>query len=366
MSLPVIKILGMGDARTRLLREHLAGALALYPLKSQVVNVSEPNQILQAGVSSTPALLLDGKVVAEGAVPSTEDIVRMLKRRYLYRSKLYNLHNMLIPVDHSPVSDNAFRYACRLADHLEAAIEVVHVQEKAALNGNPQQRHARHQEELFEYASSLANTERNTFQPEHRLKLRATVTYGLPQTELVKASEQAGLIVMGTTGKGGLLKRFLGGVSAEVSREAHCPVLFVPPNCQYKGIKNILYAADYASLDTQKIMQLVSFAERFGAQIHFVHIGNTPAEPLRERLFAICYKHAEPVRPAFHFQHLPGEDVIGALNEYALQHEIDLAAFVTEHREGWQQLLHHSTTRRMLRQAQVPVLVAHLNNDLVY
>ena len=51
---------------------------------------------------------------------------------------------------------------------------------------------------------------------------------GVPADELIKASENADLLVLGARGAGGFEKLSMGSVSSQVSRHAHCPVVIVP------------------------------------------------------------------------------------------------------------------------------------------
>ena len=57
----------------------------------------------------------------------------------------------------------------------------------------------------------------------------AHLRMGKPDAEIVALSEEigAGLIVMGSRGRGGLRRALMGSVSDSVVRHAHCPVLVV-------------------------------------------------------------------------------------------------------------------------------------------
>ena len=52
---------------------------------------------------------------------------------------------------------------------------------------------------------------------------------GNPAEELVNASREADLVVVGSRGVGGFGRLALGSVSSQVSHHAHCPVVIVPP-----------------------------------------------------------------------------------------------------------------------------------------
>ena len=58
---------------------------------------------------------------------------------------------------------------------------------------------------------------------------RAQLRIGRPDREIVSLAEEinAGLIVMGSRGRGGLRRALLGSVSDSVVHHAHCPVLVV-------------------------------------------------------------------------------------------------------------------------------------------
>jgi nucleotide-binding universal stress UspA family protein len=54
------------------------------------------------------------------------------------------------------------------------------------------------------------------------------VVGGIPAEELVSASKDADLIVVGSRGTGGFTRLLLGSVSSQVTHHAHCPVVVIP------------------------------------------------------------------------------------------------------------------------------------------
>ena len=52
---------------------------------------------------------------------------------------------------------------------------------------------------------------------------------GFPVEELISASKDADVIVLGSRGAGGFTRLMMGSVASQVAHHAHCPVLIVPP-----------------------------------------------------------------------------------------------------------------------------------------
>ncbi|HEX2823868.1 MAG TPA: universal stress protein [Streptosporangiaceae bacterium] len=53
--------------------------------------------------------------------------------------------------------------------------------------------------------------------------------HGFPAEELVNASRDADIVVLGSRGAGGFKPLLMGSVTSQVAHHAHCPILIVPP-----------------------------------------------------------------------------------------------------------------------------------------
>ena len=63
----------------------------------------------------------------------------------------------------------------------------------------------------------------------HPESVTVKAMHGFPVQELVNASKDADLIVLGSHGAGGFTRMLLGSTAGQVVQHAQCPVLIVPP-----------------------------------------------------------------------------------------------------------------------------------------
>jgi nucleotide-binding universal stress UspA family protein len=63
----------------------------------------------------------------------------------------------------------------------------------------------------------------------HPQSVTVRAVHGFPVEELVNASKDADMVVLGSRGVGGFTRLMLGSTAGQVVQHAHCPVLIVPP-----------------------------------------------------------------------------------------------------------------------------------------
>ncbi len=145
---------------------------------------------------------------------------------------------ILVPVDFSPCSNEAFRVACQVARLCGATLLVLHVIDTSALaalhrlgllavpsQAAPQRRRLRHHARLnVRQLLELKDAE--------GLQITRTIVEGAPFVEIAKLArtETIDLVVMGSYGgrSGSVDKIFFGSTAEKVVRTAGCPVLTVP------------------------------------------------------------------------------------------------------------------------------------------
>lgn len=76
----VIKILGSGCKNCVALKENTEAALKETGIEAEIVKVTDIKDIVAFGVMSTPALVIDEKVVSFGKVLKPKEIIKILEK----------------------------------------------------------------------------------------------------------------------------------------------------------------------------------------------------------------------------------------------------------------------------------------------
>ncbi|HBT64588.1 MAG TPA: thioredoxin family protein [Ruminococcaceae bacterium] len=75
-----VKVLGSGCAKCNALDTATKAALEQLGMDTTIDHVTDFSQIAAYGVMTTPALVVDGKVVSYGKVLKTDEIVKLLQK----------------------------------------------------------------------------------------------------------------------------------------------------------------------------------------------------------------------------------------------------------------------------------------------
>lgn len=79
MSSISVEVLGTGCKKCQQLEANVRAAIAALNLNAEVLHITDPIEIAKRGVMSTPALMVNGKVVAKGRVITCEEIQPLLQ-----------------------------------------------------------------------------------------------------------------------------------------------------------------------------------------------------------------------------------------------------------------------------------------------
>jgi small redox-active disulfide protein 2 len=74
-----IKVLGSGCSNCKKLEKNVLEALKAMSLEAEVEKVTDLKDIMSYNIMKTPALVIDGKVVLSGQVPSPQKLQELFK-----------------------------------------------------------------------------------------------------------------------------------------------------------------------------------------------------------------------------------------------------------------------------------------------
>jgi nucleotide-binding universal stress UspA family protein len=145
---------------------------------------------------------------------------------------LAGIKRILHATDFSPASARALNEAVKLAKQNRAALLIVHVIEPTSYVAGDEFGSAEIYTKLHDIAERDAKTSMSKLLgrlKKSNIKAQGLLLKGFAHDQIVKAakSKKANMIVIGTHGRTGLSKLFMGSVAGKVISLATCPVLTV-------------------------------------------------------------------------------------------------------------------------------------------
>lgn len=134
---------------------------------------------------------------------------------------------ILIPTDGSPTSERALETGLEMARLMDASVTGLYVMDNSAYAAFPGDIEWDQIKDMLAQESDRALAQVEEQCDAHGLQCGVQVREGHPAQEILSASEDHDLVVMGTHGRSGLEHLLLGSVTEKVIRHARCPVLVV-------------------------------------------------------------------------------------------------------------------------------------------
>lgn len=354
-----LELLGIGSAKNRALKANLEEALRQLGLDIPIEEIRDIHSLMRYDISGIPALALNGKVIFQRIVPQVEDIKIVLRVLLQSERSQPAIENLLIPIDFSATAENAFYFGVELAGHLGADVHILHIDQEKPEFGTTLRLDAKGGELAYKRRLMNALRERGLETASKPLEIRTEIVQGEVVREICSRSEKDGvLVVMGTTGEGGLFGRWMGSTSLQVARCAESPVLLVPNGVRFKGFGKILYASSRHPSEEIVLPQLLDFARPFGSNVCFAHIKeNTlyPYQVLPDTSGRVFHKNGLTLQ----LSTIESQDVVEGLSRFAEETTADLLVMATTHRNFLEELFHKSATKKMIYNTRIPLMILH-------
>ncbi len=274
------------------------------------------------------------------------------------------LKKILVPVDFSPHSEYALEVAAQLARAIKAEMTVLHMLglSESFLSGSEAAGAAE-----ARYFLDLARKRFQTFLDKPYLK-------DIPISEIVQnykifeevgqvaMEQQAGLIVMGSHGTGGMSEIFVGSNTEKVVRSSECPVLVIKKRMFNFQPRKILYAMDYKPGTLLAYQRARKFLNLWDAELHLVHVNlpniqflsSSQIKELQRKFVEKAHKGNWPENT--HLAYVADYSIERGLFAYAAETGADLIAVPTHGRRGLSHFFRGSVGEDILNHAPLPVI----------
>jgi len=286
------------------------------------------------------------------------------------------ISKILVPVDFSPFAGYATDYAIYFAEKYNAEITLFHAIVLYE-TGVDEESHVRQMEEIIRRKEKTSHAMLDKHEGKYAkaaLKLRSETARGVSASDTILehlAENDYDLIVMGTHGRTGLKNLIYGSVAEKIVRLSAIPVMTVHngPDRQV-DIKKILVPVDFSENSRKGADRALDLAKEFGAKVEFLHVIEQQLHPSFhvvgiESIFAINPDlkkiSSEKLREFVPSDLESGYTVMEGsapqtIVEYAKENKFDLIVMSTRGFTGIDHLLIGSTTERVVRLAECPVL----------
>jgi universal stress protein A len=150
------------------------------------------------------------------------------------------INSILAPTDFSAHSERAVRYACGLADRLQAELHLIHILSEIIPAGPDPLLMPVMPPQFYQENEDRARATLEQFRSPEWGSPRSVVTairWGGPVEAIVDYAleHEIDLIVLATHGRSGLSHVLLGSVAERIVREAPCPVLTIRDRARISG-----------------------------------------------------------------------------------------------------------------------------------
>jgi nucleotide-binding universal stress UspA family protein len=276
------------------------------------------------------------------------------------------MKKIVVPVDFSETSDNAFVYALEMAKRIKAELILLHTFEipivdsqampidYATIYNTIELTNLEHFREKMPKLHAIAEA-RNL----NHIDMKHIMMDGdlLVNIKKVIAQENIDLVVMGTNGAEGWWDSFIGTNTGSVIAGVAVPVLSVPAGVQFQKIDTIAFTTRFRKKDIEALIKVLFYAKRFHAKVKCLYV-KTPDSDVTDDTIRRWQSHFED-EESLQFFIIPSEDVKETIEDFLVSQEIDMLAMLTYKRNFFVSLFTTTTTQQLSYYLPTPILAFH-------
>ncbi|MEO5649549.1 MAG: universal stress protein [Ginsengibacter sp.] len=267
------------------------------------------------------------------------------------------MKKFLIPIDFSDTSLNAARYAVQLTMAIpDAQIILYHVYGKisfATLTSKEEgSRQLVTESELEEVKNKIA------------ISGKENIIYAAEDgsfAENIKdfvLGNYIDMVIMGITGSSRITQVFMGTNTLNVIRNVSCPVMIIPPDAKFTGLKKVVFVSDFKDVArTTPFPALKEVLSTFRPHVDILNVDSEHYVELTDE-FKIERQAMEEKLNEYnpHFSFLRAFDFLDGISSFVETKEIDAIVTVPRKHSYLSQLFKTSHTKKLAYHSTVPII----------
>jgi nucleotide-binding universal stress UspA family protein len=283
---------------------------------------------------------------------------------------------ILCPIDFSAGARQAMRTAIRIANEQDAELVIFHAWHMSLpMEDGMYLLPANVLDEMAEDAQRGVDAAVREATEQGVKQVTGKCVTGVPWAEITRMLEKQAvdLCVMGTHGRTGLSRVFLGSVAEKIVRHAPCSVLVVRPDCEPRPYTHVLCAIDFSNSARGAADLAAQLVASDGALV-LLHVIEAPvavsgertltafAQDLdRQSIEALAHeaeRQKSRTRASIRTQSRVGGAGAEILAALEAERTVDLVVMGSHGRTGIARMLLGSVAEKVVRHATCPVLIA--------
>ncbi len=276
------------------------------------------------------------------------------------------MKKILVPLDFSETSENAFVYALEMAKLYKAELVLLHTFELPYIDS---------QIVPFNYAEIYDTIEMSNFNhfKQEMPKLKAiakdqkaqhiVMNHIMMVGDLIHTikevvnQENVDFVVMGTNGASGWFDSFVGTNTSSVISDVSVPVLSIAHDVKFHKMEIIGFTTRYREKDITALQEVLAIAKKMKAKVKCLYVKTSSSDVKGEAVskWEAHFKNEKELE----FFIIPSEEVNETIEEFLTNQSIDLLAMVTYKRNFFTQFFTTSVTQQMSQHSNTPILALH-------
>ncbi len=339
-----LKLIGIKNDQYNFFKNEILKALPLLNGSFHLEEVNALDAIMGLELESIPVLLVNDKIVitVNGFLPNVNEIIFKIKKA---TTPISCSNTIIIPIDFSNNSKNAFIFGQNIALTCGQAIHMVHITKPSfgIKMGfiNPigiKEKNMR----LF--------IEQNTVYPNLEISSEIVAGQVIPEIINIAQHKVTDFIVMGTTGRSNK-KQFLGSISRKLSLNDAFPSFLIPHACAFHPFTKIVFAAKHTTENqnlAKSLAETMLFNHAVFSMVEVDVQSNTNYKEIKKN-------HVDGYTKIL----LQDDSVVAALVKFIDQNDVDLLIMYKPSQPFWQSVFHKSKTKKMHKEIKIPLLLLH-------